>query len=355
MLAKPALTLRGPSVVYSGFGSANAVSLGSARQSAVSNAWKQERTLVQQTGKGTRPWTAAEKQELLSTGKVKGFEGHHINDASTHPKLAGDPDNIKFVKGRQGHLREHGGSFRNTTRGRPISRQKMLQNYRWSVSNQNLFIGGAQLVGGGVLIWQFLPETLATSEIYVRGGQQDSRLLWETVDSSLFVGSGLASSISGSARIAAYAIGKTGLSQMHYVLGSLRMTSRVAGPVAVVLLVAESGVYTYRWNRGYISTPTFVKRMSVAAAGAGGAVAGGTAGAAVGQKIDAVWGGLIGGAVGAIGGGIGGAIAATDIVEDHYAKIGQAQQEAFLDHLYSFYGQERKCTSMIPQKEVSEV
>ena len=29
--------------------------------------------------------------ELLKTGKVKGYEGHHINNVKDHPGLAGTP------------------------------------------------------------------------------------------------------------------------------------------------------------------------------------------------------------------------------------------------------------------------
>jgi len=110
----------------------------------------------------------------------------------------------------------------------------------------------------------------------------------------------------------------------------------------VVLLVAESGVYTYRWNQGYISTPTFVKRMSVAAGGLAGGTAGSLAGAAIGEKVDKKKGGIIGGLIGGIGGAIVGGFTAADIVEDHYAEIDQVQEDAFLDYLYSQYGQERK-------------
>lgn len=317
------------------------VSLNSARQSAVANAWRQERILVGRTGRGTRVWSPAEKQELLATGRVKGYEGHHINDASTHPSLAGRPDNIAFVNGRRGHLSEHGGSFRNSTRGSMVSRQKMLESYRWSVSSQNIVIGGVQILGGGVLIWQFLPEATASFDMYRRGGRQDSELLWETIDSSLMVGSGAALSVSGTARVAAYAIGKSGVVGMHSLLGPLRATSRVAAPIAVALLVAEGGVHTYRWNKGYISTPDFVKRVSVAAAATAGGVAGAATGAEVGQAAEQTWGGVVGGVLGGIGGAIAGAAAASGVVGEYYAEIDHAQQEAYLDHLYSFYGTER--------------
>lgn len=92
------------------------------RTKAVREAWKKEQDLVRRTGRGTRNWTKAEKKELLETGKVKGYEGHHINSVKDNPHLAGDPRNIKFVKGRAEHLKEHGGNFRNPTQGNLIKR-----------------------------------------------------------------------------------------------------------------------------------------------------------------------------------------------------------------------------------------
>jgi len=77
---------------------------------------------VKRTGRGTRNWTPKEKKELLETGKVKGYQGHHINSVKSHPELAGNANNIKFVKGTAEHLKEHGGSFRNPTSGPTIQR-----------------------------------------------------------------------------------------------------------------------------------------------------------------------------------------------------------------------------------------
>jgi len=93
------------------------------RQAAVRQAWKQEKELVQETGRGTRPWTRQEKKELLENGKVKGYEGHHINNVKDHVELARNPENIKFVKGRTEHLEEHGGNFKNETSGELIKRR----------------------------------------------------------------------------------------------------------------------------------------------------------------------------------------------------------------------------------------
>ena len=97
-------------------------SLESQRSAAVRQAWKQEQQLVATTGKGTVDWTPAQKAELLQTGKVGGFEGHHINSVNGNPELAGEPNNIKFVEGRAGNLAEHGGNFRTATSGELLSR-----------------------------------------------------------------------------------------------------------------------------------------------------------------------------------------------------------------------------------------
>src|SRR5262249_13931714 len=64
----------------------------------------------------------AQKTELLQTGRVSGFEGHHVNSVNGNPAMAGDPNNIKFVDGRAGNLAEHGGNFRTPTTGPPLNR-----------------------------------------------------------------------------------------------------------------------------------------------------------------------------------------------------------------------------------------
>lgn len=96
--------------------------LNSLRSKAVKQAWKQEVDLVKRTGQGTRAWTRAEIKELLGTGKVKGYFGHHINSVKGSPQLAGNPNNIRFIKGVQNHLIEHGGNFQNVTYGDLLDR-----------------------------------------------------------------------------------------------------------------------------------------------------------------------------------------------------------------------------------------
>ena len=89
----------------------------SARSSAVQKAWKNEVELVETTGKGTRNWTSAELDELLTNGKVKGYVGHHMKSVKGYPELAGDPSNIQFLT-RKEHLQAHNGNWRNITHGR---------------------------------------------------------------------------------------------------------------------------------------------------------------------------------------------------------------------------------------------
>src|SRR5262249_32351171 len=91
------------------------------RRVAVRLAWEQERALVRRTGQGTRDWTSAEIEELLSTGQVSGYKGHHINNVASAPELAGEPNNIEFVTQAE-HMERHGGNTRIPTSGPLLAR-----------------------------------------------------------------------------------------------------------------------------------------------------------------------------------------------------------------------------------------
>ena len=94
-----------------------------ARQKGVKEAWKQEKDMVGRTEEGTRNWTEPQKVELAAKGKVKGFEGHHINSVfGRSAENAANPDNILFFT-RKEHLAEHGGNFKLQTTGDLISRK----------------------------------------------------------------------------------------------------------------------------------------------------------------------------------------------------------------------------------------
>lgn len=90
------------------------------RSKGVSKAWARERALVSK-GRGTRNWSVAEQKELLRTGRVKGYQGHHMKSVSKHPNYAADPKNIQFLDARKGnneHLKAHKGDYRNESDGR---------------------------------------------------------------------------------------------------------------------------------------------------------------------------------------------------------------------------------------------
>lgn len=87
------------------------------RGNAVRKARQNEQELVRETGSGTRAWTAAQKTELLETGKVRGFVGHYMKSVKGFPDLAGDPSNIQFLT-RAEHFLAHAKNWRNITYGR---------------------------------------------------------------------------------------------------------------------------------------------------------------------------------------------------------------------------------------------
>jgi RHS repeat-associated protein len=95
--------------------------LAAARRFAVRQAWRDEGALVSETGQGTRFWTEAEQTELAQTGKVSGYQGHHINSVKGSPDLAGNPNNIEFLR-RTEHLAAHGGNWQNVTFGDLLDR-----------------------------------------------------------------------------------------------------------------------------------------------------------------------------------------------------------------------------------------
>ena len=93
------------------------------RQKAVKQAWENERKYVIRNNRGTQEWSEAEMVELIRTGKVNGYEGHHINSVKNNPELVGTPGNIIFMK-RGEHLKTHGGNWRNQTEGELVDRSK---------------------------------------------------------------------------------------------------------------------------------------------------------------------------------------------------------------------------------------
>lgn len=90
--------------------------LSNERQNAVRNAWKEEKTRVQ-NGFGTRDWSAAEQKELIERGAVSGYQGHHMKSVSQYPEFAGDPKNIQFLNEEEHIFGAHQGNTHNSTNG----------------------------------------------------------------------------------------------------------------------------------------------------------------------------------------------------------------------------------------------
>lgn len=86
------------------------------RQNAVRNAWKEEKNRVER-GFGTREWTVSEQKELLESGTVSGYEGHHMKSVNLYPEYAGDPQNIQFLTSDEHLYGAHSGSYHNLTNG----------------------------------------------------------------------------------------------------------------------------------------------------------------------------------------------------------------------------------------------
>ncbi|MEL4423955.1 hypothetical protein AAEH90_20525 [Shewanella algae] len=117
------------------------------RSSAINRAWALEKELIEKTGMGTRDWTLEEKNLIQSTSNSKltsvmskaGYTGHHINSVEGNgvlgDKWKGDPRNIVFLQnhnhlsGNNEHvhsLQGHRGNTQNSTSGRLIDRQAMI-------------------------------------------------------------------------------------------------------------------------------------------------------------------------------------------------------------------------------------
>ncbi|XP_056114737.1 teneurin-4 isoform X1 [Rhinichthys klamathensis goyatoka] len=69
-----------------------------ARQRAVATAWARERHRLRQGEEGSRVWTDGERQQLLSAGRVQGYEGFYIVSVDQFPELADNVNNVHFLR-----------------------------------------------------------------------------------------------------------------------------------------------------------------------------------------------------------------------------------------------------------------
>ncbi len=98
------------------------------RREGIDAAWRQEQALVR-VGGGTVGWSKTQREELLRTGRVSGYRGHHINNVAALPEQAGLANNIEF-KTVKGHtdLHSSNGGFGQPTKGPHIDRGKQYRD-----------------------------------------------------------------------------------------------------------------------------------------------------------------------------------------------------------------------------------
>ena len=122
------------------------------RRKGVSLAWKYEQAEIKLGGSGTTNWTESQRQEILNTGTVRGAIGHHINNAADHPKDQANPDNIRFAKDHEEHMRMHHGNTQVPTEGEMIDRDaRLAKAQRIRVfKNELAGLGIAAAIGLGI-------------------------------------------------------------------------------------------------------------------------------------------------------------------------------------------------------------
>uniref|UniRef100_A0A8B9K5F3 Si:dkey-237h12.3 n=1 Tax=Astyanax mexicanus TaxID=7994 RepID=A0A8B9K5F3_ASTMX len=69
-----------------------------ARQRALAGAWARELQRVKDGEVGIRLWTEGEKRQLLSGGRVQGYDGYYVLSVEQYPELADNVNNIHFLR-----------------------------------------------------------------------------------------------------------------------------------------------------------------------------------------------------------------------------------------------------------------
>ncbi|KAJ8348239.1 hypothetical protein SKAU_G00268280 [Synaphobranchus kaupii] len=72
--------------------------LETARQRAVELAWAKEQKKLQEGDEGIRAWTEGEKQQLLTTGRVSGYDGYFVLSVEQYLELSDSANNIHFMR-----------------------------------------------------------------------------------------------------------------------------------------------------------------------------------------------------------------------------------------------------------------
>lgn len=141
------------------------------RGKGVELGWKYEKAELQMDGDGTRAWSQDQRQEIFEKGKVRNFEGHHINSVGDNPSQQANPDNIEFLEeqrkgeGVREHFDKHGRNWQNQTEGDLIDRNDRINkaNDKRVIKNELAGIGAAVAIGLGIGFTLGFITTLAQS------------------------------------------------------------------------------------------------------------------------------------------------------------------------------------------------
>lgn len=232
-----------------------------ARNRAVELAWKYEKADIEMGGSGSANWTDEEKLQIRNNGKVDGAEGHHQQNVSSHPEQQANPDNIKFYKTKEAHLKEgHNGSWSNESNEPMIDKNGMLKitNSKRALKNELSGLAAAVAIAAGVGIAIGFVTTLAENGI----SPDSIRLAAEE---------GLKSGLSSAAMaVFGYAIGRTvGAFVASAVTTAIEnagvemttnLTKAVGGGVVGVVTIAAFAVYYFIKLRreGYSATDALI-------------------------------------------------------------------------------------------------
>ncbi len=103
------------------------------RKTGVNEFWKQERRRIKKGKATTREWSDAQRESILSGFRPKyngkTIQGHHTYSAGRYPHLANRGEVIFPVTFDEHLYGWHGGNFKNSLPGKPVSYKKK-HNFR---------------------------------------------------------------------------------------------------------------------------------------------------------------------------------------------------------------------------------
>ena len=112
-------------------------------------AWEYEQADVKMGGKGSINWNREQRIELLRSGKVRGYVGHHQKNVANQPQHPANPDNIRIIADKDHLPIGHKGDFRKPTDDPFIDKDKMLKhtNRKRVRGNELKGVGIAAVIG----------------------------------------------------------------------------------------------------------------------------------------------------------------------------------------------------------------